>query len=272
MKNIIRNILLLTACYNKTTPSPMFKNTKMNVRTPIVSAVFSMAVALMIHSTVTIKANAEILLLQMLGESQVIGDLNDAENIYETGIDFAELESTLGRTDVAIVEVLTGTGDGDSENIGEEFVCFELSLVDPETGIYLGNGVDCLRPENGTLPGDDNFQVTAVSILALEGGSIVNVGRTSVASFAAGFGDGPVDNQDGPPATHITGSIPGPHEAAENRSIIAGTGVFEGVVGTGRVSGAVALDESVWFNCMWVLDLWTNPGTKASAKRSGNRR
>lgn len=195
-------------------------------------------------------AKAEHLLLQMLGESELLPNgLDDANDIAGTDVSEDDIEAQL-QTD-----------------LGAFIGCFAVPLLDPATKVELGTGIDCLYTDLV-----ETAVVLAVSFFEMPGGSLVNAGRTSLGGFTAGFGDGPVDGVDGPPVTHMTGSVPGPHEVAENRSIIAGTGQFDGVVGTARVSGAVALLEPIWFNCLWDLDLWMTPGTDNAAKRSGNRR
>jgi len=84
------------------------------------------------------------------------------------------------------------------------FACFELPLVDLETGRTVGIGVDCLNPFDDT--GDANgagIQIEAKTFFFFPKGVIVNHGCTSVRPFFLGVGDAGV--------THMTGSI-GPDE------------------------------------------------------------
>ena len=61
--------------------------------------------------------------------------------------------------------------------------------------------------------------------------------------------------------THITGAFP-PTSPVEGLGILEATGVFEGAVGTVRLSGAVNLDNAasgqIDFSCIFVIDVETS--------------
>ncbi len=192
-------------------------------------------------------AKADRILLQFLGESANIGDLQDANTVAGTAVTEAEIEAAVGRALPADPAAFLG--------------CNDVPMVDPATKVLLGPGIDCLWGIDGG--------VIAVSYFLLPGGTLVNAGLTSLGAFTPGVGDNPVVPGDAssPNPILITGSIPN----LTNDSIIAATGDFEGHVGTARVSGAVANDGNFWFNCMWELNLQTNPGF-ANAIAQGNNR
>ncbi len=192
-------------------------------------------------------AKADRILLQFLGESINIGDLQDANSVAGTAVTEAEIEAAVGRA--LPVDPADFLG------------CNEVPMVDPATKVLLGPGIDCLWVIDGGVG------VIAVSYFVLPGGTLVNAGLTSLGEFTPGVGDNPVVPGDAssPNPILITGSIPN----LTNDSIIAATGDFEGQVGTGRVSGAVANDGNFWFNCLWELNLQPNPGfANAIAKRN----
>ena len=195
----------------------------------------------------TAPAKADRILLQMLGEATNIGTLDDANDVAGTSVTEAEVEA-------AIDEILPADPDA---FLG----CNQMPLLNPATKVVLGSGIDCLW----AIPGG----VAAVSFFVLPGGSMVNAGLTSLGMFTAGVGDNGVvpGDANSPPPILMTGSIPN----LTNDSIIAATGDFDGMVGTGRVSGAVANDGNFWFNCLWELNLQPNPGF-ANAIAQGNNR
>lgn len=143
------------------------------------------------------------------------------------------------------------------------FACFELPLLDMETGHQLGVGVDCLNPFDDS--GDANgagLQIEAKTFFFLPQGLIVNHGCTSVRPMFSGVGDAGT--------THITGSIPPgefdglpggtpPIECQDAWGIILATGGFRNFGGEVRLSGAVNLsnagDGEITFSCLFLLDL-----------------
>ena len=204
----------------------------------IVATVFTLSLAM------AAPAKADRILLQMLGESENIGDLQDANDVAGTNVTEADVEAAVGRP------------------LGDAFLgCNLVPLVDPATKVLLGDGIDCLWGIDGG--------VIAASFFVLPGGTMVNAGLTSLGAFTPGVGDNPVvpGDADSPNPILMTGSIP----ILTDDSIIAATGDFDGMVGTGRVSGAVANDGNFWFNCLWELNLQPNPGF-ANAIAGGNNR
>jgi hypothetical protein len=157
----------------------------------------------------------------------------------------------------------------------EGFGCFELPLLDLETGHQRGVGVDCLNVFDGA--GDANgagLQIEAKTFFFLPQGLIVNHGCTSVRPMFSGVGDAGT--------THITGSIPPgefggapgepqPALCQETGGIIQATGGFENFTGEVRLSGAVNLsnagDGEITFSCLFLLDLAPSP--RPSERRSG---
>jgi hypothetical protein len=210
------------------------------------------ATAVTVGLAMTAPAKADRFMLQMLGEAEDIGNLNDAN---------AEAGTSVTSDDVYDVTGL--------EIAPEAYTCQKMPLLDPATKLLLGSGIDCLHLIEGG--------VAAVSFFVFHDGSLVNAGLTSLGGFTAGVGDNPVVPGDpsSPPPALMTGSIPN----LTNDSIIAATGRFDGYVGTGRVSGAVfpgPLLMSVefpnfWFNCLWELNLQPNPGFANAAAKGNNR-
>jgi hypothetical protein len=141
------------------------------------------------------------------------------------------------------------------------FACFELPLLDLQTGHQRGIGVDCLNIFDGG--GDANgagAQIEAKTFFFLPQGLIVNHGCTSVRPVFSGVGDAGT--------THITGSIPPgefdgefgspqPDICADAGGIILATGGFENFTGEVRLSGAVNLSVpgEITFSCVFLLDL-----------------
>lgn len=120
--------------------------------------------------------------------------------------------------------------------------CFEAELIYVPTGKVIGTGVDCLskvRETNGGLA----LLGTAIFDFG-PFGTLTTQGLTSVQPKTHGSEN----------ITHITGAIPSPGE----NSIVAGTGIFEGVTGTSRLSGAVNMgnihNNEITFDCLFVID------------------
>ena len=147
----------------------------------------------------------------------------------------------------------------------EGFGCFELPILDLQTGHQRGVGVDCLNVFDGA--GDSNgagLQIEAKTFFFLPQGLIVNHGCTSVRPMFSGVGDAGT--------THITGSIPpgvfdgangpGPAICDDATGIVLTTGGFRGMSGEVRLSGAVNLSNAgageITFSCLFLLDLEPN--------------
>ena len=158
------------------------------------------------------------LVVQMFGEGTQIGTLDQ----------------------VALAEGVDLSG----QNLGfalTEFVCHQMSLIDPATKLELGQGIDCLA----NITPDDNggISLTAVSIFKLPGGTIMSTGQTSLTAFIDGAGAGEGAR------THISGSMP----TVDN--IIAATGQFAGMTGRARLSGTMVVGEPLFFDCIFIVDL-----------------
>lgn len=198
-------------------------------------------------------AHAEKLLLQMVGPSEIVGDLNDVDIALGTGLNMGALQGEFGQ----------GANPG-AGNFGTDFICFEMDLHDLTTGDVVGRGTDCLRFED--LSGLDNviegatLGVVAISFFDFgDGNVIVNKGLTTLQPFVSGLGDGLSggDGTNGGTVTHLTGSIPGPKS-----DLAGGTGDYAGVKGFARVSGAVnagTIDPPTGtgpeFNCLWEVNI-----------------
>mgnify|MGYP001818116432 FL=1 len=143
------------------------------------------------------------------------------------------------------------------------FACFELPLIDLETGHQRGVGVDCLNvfDDGGDVHGA-GLQIEAKTFFFLPQGLIVNHGCTSVRPAFMGVGDAGT--------THITGSIPpgefggpsggpGPVICQETEGVVLRTGGFAYQTGEVRLSGAVNLSNAgageITFSCLFLLDL-----------------
>jgi hypothetical protein len=154
------------------------------------------------------------------------------------------------------------------------FACFELPLLDLQTGHQRGVGVDCLNVfDDGGDANGAGLQIEAKTFFFLPQGLIVNHGCTSVRPTFLGVGDAGT--------THITGSIPpgefggapgGPQPAIceEAAGIILATRGFANHTGEVRLSGAVNLSNAgageITFSCLFLLDL--EPDVPSRAARS----
>jgi hypothetical protein len=183
------------------------------------------------------------------------------------------------QADIAVKFFGTATGgqltDESAQAIAETGVdiggygCFELPILDLETGHKVGVGVDCLNVFDaaGDAAGD-GLQIEAKTFFFLPQGTIVNQGCTSVRPFFDGVGN--------VGASHMTGSI-GPREfgatpdddmpplCAEAGGIIYASGGFEHFGGEARLSGAVDLTGTpgdITFSCLFVIKL-DPPGRRA---------
>jgi hypothetical protein len=195
--------------------------------------VAAVVVALGVGVSSSTSAHAATLLVHMLGPSTAIGNLCDVDAREGTNIDFTALPAAVPPT--------FPVGEGCAA-----FVCFEIPLVNPKSGSSLGTGVECIRFEDGTTPSPTaSSRVTAVTFFVFRTGTLVNATKTTIEPFADGFGNG-----GNPPRTHLVGSIPDP----DAETIIAGTGRFRRSTGRARVSGAVQIAESVFFDCLWKIE------------------
>jgi hypothetical protein len=157
----------------------------------------------------------------------------------------------------------------------EGFGCFELPLLDLETGHQRGVGVDCLNvfDDSGDADGA-GLQIEAKTFFFLPQGLIVNHGCTSVRPVFLGVGDAGT--------THITGSIPPgefggvpggipPAICQDTGGIILATGGFQNHSGEVRLSGAVNLSNAgngeITFSCVFILDLEPLPGPPGHSRR-----
>jgi hypothetical protein len=154
------------------------------------------------------------------------------------------------------------------------FACFELPILDLQTGHKRGVGVDCLNVfDDGGDANGAGLQIEAITLFFLPQGLIVNHGCTSVRPAFMGVGDAGT--------THITGSIPpgefggapgGPQPAVcqDAGGIILATGGFKNHTGEVRLSGAVNLSNAgageITFSCVFLLDL--DPDAPARPFRS----
>ena len=86
----------------------------------------------------------------------------------------------------------------------------------------------------------------AVSYFVLPSGTLGSAGQPTRASVIDKSGDGSGgDNA----RTHISGAVPGGY------NIIAATGQFAGMKGKARLSGTMNIGDSLFFDCIFVLDL-----------------
>jgi hypothetical protein len=156
-----------------------------------------------------------------------------------------EEASALASVDLAQDTSLTSEDIANFSAIGEnDFAgCFATSMVDLQTQLVLGTGIDCLRVTSV----EGGAQLQALSIFVFPEGSLVTLGLTSVRPFIEGVGDA------GGALTHMTGYGP-----ADELGVIGGTGAFSDATGSARVSGAVNLGDfpnSMFFDCLWVLEI-----------------
>ena len=169
------------------------------------------------------EASSQTFVVQMLGHSEFVGNVAEIADREGTKINFNRWGDTPA-----------------------DFACFEMPLINPNAGIQIGTGIDCLRFDDTSLA-PDQILVTAYSFYITPGGTLVNRGKTSLRALAPGFGDG-----GDPQRTHATGSIPGPTD----KTLVAGTGSFSKAEGRARVSGAVNPSfGDPFFDCLWKIEL-----------------
>jgi hypothetical protein len=168
----------------------------------------------------------------------------------------ASLVVQLAGTAVGEMRQIDTNGDGTPD---KEANCFDVDLVDPNSGEKLGTGSDCLSDLEVLNPGDPGCENPDESI----GGCDVRLLDTTIFNFSDGtlVSQGavsiPVANDEDTldaGITHVTGSFP-----TEN-NILYGTGRFENVQGKVRVSGGVNMSTTVktneiTFDCFFHLQL-----------------
>lgn len=150
----------------------------------------------------------------------------------------------LGGTAVGETRQIDTDGDGAPDL---EANCFDVDLVDPNSGLKLGIGSDCLSGVEVLNPGEPgcedptqsiagcNVRLIDTTIFQFNDGTLVSQGPVSIpavldeGSLNAGI-------------THVTGSFP-----TEN-NILYGTGRFENAQGRVRVSGGVNMSNTVAAN------------------------
>jgi hypothetical protein len=160
----------------------------------------------------------------------------------------------LAGTQVGETRQIDTDGDGVPD---KEANCFDVDLVDPNNGLKLGTGSDCLSDVEVLNPGAPGCEDPTVSIAGC------NVRLIDTAIFQ--FSDGTIVSQGAvslPVAldegtlnagiTHVTGSFP------TDNNILYGTGRFENVQGRVRVSGGVNMTNTVagneiTFDCFFHL-------------------
>lgn len=138
------------------------------------------------------------------------------------------------------VVALQGTATGVETDPG--VFCFDVDLVDLTTDRVIGVGTDCLDTNSIAPIGDDGgFGITNTTIFHLPGGMIVSKSRTSIQPVEAG-GD-----------IFITG------EEASGDNITDGSGRFDGVTGSTRLSGIVDMSQFgsgiITFDCIFVINI-----------------
>ena len=136
---------------------------------------------------------------------------------------------------------------------GSGVLRFPGVFTDPSTGRIVGTGDDTLdlnTVEGGDPFAGENFVVSNTTTFNLHGGTIVTQNRTSVAPFTQGTTGATEDE-----VTHLTGDF-------SRGVILSGTGRYQGITGTVRLSGAVDMSQftggpgsPIDFNCLFVFDV-----------------
>ena len=122
----------------------------------------------------------------------------------------------------------------------KDALCYPLNILDPNTGLRIGKGFDCLTD---ITPNDDgSITATDTTIFVFGNGTIVSVEEVTIQ---------PNLTEDFDRVTHITGSFP------KGRNIKFGTGKFRNARGRVRLSGGVNMDnfpESIVFDCFFMIN------------------
>lgn len=137
--------------------------------------------------------------------------------------------------------------DIDGDGVDDMGNCFDLTLVDANTGKVIGTGTDCL---SNVQEVGDGLALTGTAFFNFEDGTLVTRGLTTVQPKTHGSTT----------ITHITGAVP----TGDSNDIISGTGQFEGVKGGVRLSGAVDMervvsDNEITFNCVFIIPAMIDP-------------
>lgn len=148
-------------------------------------------------------------------------------------------------TDEIRVVTLKGTSKGEVRTIrGTEYTCYDVDLIDTQTGVVIGTATDCLDFAGVTPIGDDGgFAITNLSIFNFFDGTVVSLSRTSIQ---------PVETASRR-TTHITGEV----ALGNNIQRKMGTGHFAGKKGNTRLSGMVNLSKAdrISFDCIFVITI-----------------
>lgn len=141
--------------------------------------------------------------------------------------------------------ILRGEAVGETRDIdGVSMECFDVELVDPESGMTVGTGSDCLDLASIVEIGDDGgFGIDNTTFFHFLDGTLVSESRTTVQPVE--------ESTDG--ATHITG------EVADVENIVEGTGRYRKAGGRTRLSGIVDMssfdaENRIGFDCIFVID------------------
>lgn len=159
---------------------------------------------------------------------------------------------------------LAGTAVGELRNIDtdgdgspdQEANCFDVALIEPNSGLQVGEASDCLsnvevlNADDPDCDPDDSLVGCAVrlvdtTIFRFTDGTIVAQGAVSIPVVLD-------DDSRAAGVTHITGSFP------TGDNILYGTERFKGVKGNVRLSGAVDMSNTVanneiTFDCLFIL-------------------
>ncbi len=124
-----------------------------------------------------------------------------------------------------------------------EAMCFDVDMIDLETGEVIGTGTDCLYNIQET---NNGLTLTDVTIFQFNDGRIMSKSEVEVQAVANGF----------PNVSHLTGSVP---EEGHN-SILRSSGRYRNAAGRVRLSGAVDMSSlesngQMTFNCIFVIEL-----------------
>ena len=187
-----------------------------------------------ISTTINSKAiDRDLAYLTLFGQESS-AESRDGNFLSETNLVLNLKGTAVGAEDFIADDETSGVMSGN---------CFEADLIYVPTGKIIGTGIDCLskvRETNGglALVGTAIFDFGPF-------GTLTTQGKTSVQPKTHG--------SEG--ITHITGAVPTPGE----NTIIDGTGIFEGVTGSVRLSGAVNMsnigNNTITFDCLFIVDL-----------------
>ncbi len=148
----------------------------------------------------------------------------------------------------SLVLVFSGQSTGEFRDIGGvRMDCFDVDVVDPQSGSVIGTGSDCLDLATITPIGDDGgFTLLNRQFFHLPGGHLVTeLTTTTIQPVGAGS----------PGVTHVTGFVP----AAGTNQILGGTGRFRNASGRVRLNGDVDMslfdsDNIITFDCIFRVD------------------